>query len=151
MSEYAFRSQKQGLQAFLLIVCDTWNKQLNPTYCQPVPLYMILMKISFPHRGTGKKMLDKISRYPQLAAGKGSTSQRQLGGGGVGKKIVPQDMPGTNEGRCPRKSGMGQEESSCCRSCWHMQYWPIAGAVTSPSCQDFDRGRESRATLLLDS
>lgn len=134
---------------FLLIVGDTLNKQPNPTSCQLVPLYLMFMKISFPHRDTGKKILDKkIDKYPQLAGDKGRASQRQWGA----KTIVPQDRPGAN------RRADAQEAQA-----WDRESLPAAvgadprapgsfpGAVTSPSRQGFHRGRERRATLLLGS
>ena len=100
--------RSEDLRHFSLIVCDTWNKQLNPTSCQLVPLYLMLMKVSFPHRDTGKKILEKmISRYPQLAVGKGRASQRQWGA----KTIVPQDRPGTNRRADAQESQAWDRES----------------------------------------
>lgn len=92
--------RSEEFRHFLLIVCDTWNKQLTLTSCQLGPRYLMLMKISFPHRGTRKKILNKkVSRNPWLAAGKGKASQRQWG-----PRKPCQETSQEHRGQVPRRA-----------------------------------------------
>lgn len=112
--------------------CDTWNKQLNPTSCQLVPLYLMLTKTSFLHRDTGKKILEKmISRYPQLAVGKGKALQRQWGA----KTIVPWDRPRTNRRVDAQKNKAWDRESPHCQNCWPTNSCWFLGPVNSQITQ----------------